>query len=65
MANQEEKILVWLYMVKVSGDNRAAERLKYEVPLSLQEWSRRNDLENLTRAYGEALRHQAPPVDWE
>ena len=65
MSNKEEKILSWLYMVEVTGDNRAAENLKQEVPLSLEEWSRRNDLEKLMRSYRENYRRQTPQVDWE
>jgi hypothetical protein len=55
-----------MYMVEVSGGNQAAESLKQDLPLSLQEWSRRNDLENLTRTYEATRRHnQMPPVEWE
>lgn len=66
ISNEEARILAWMYMVEVSGDNRAAENLQQDLPLSLQEWSRRNELENLTRTY-ETVRqyNQMPPVEWE
>lgn len=66
ISNEEARILAWMYMVEVSGGNQAAESLKQDLPLSLQEWSRRNDLENLTRTYEATRRHnQMPPVEWE
>lgn len=66
VSNEEARILAWMYMVEVSGDNRAAESLKQDLPRSLQEWSRCNDLENLTRTYESIRQHnQLPPVEWE
>ena len=66
MSKEEAKIISWLYMVEISGDTGAAENLKRGVSLSLQEMSRRNDLEKLTRTYAEAQRQNSTPkVDWE
>ena len=64
MPKEEAKIISWLYMVEICGDNKAAENLKRGVSESLMEMSRRNDLEKLTRAYAEA-QQASPVVDWE
>ncbi|MBN9388797.1 MAG: hypothetical protein J0I20_12145 [Chloroflexi bacterium] len=66
VSNEEARILAWMYMVEVSGDNQAAESLKQDLPRSLQEWSHRNNLENLTRTYETVRQHNhLPPVEWE
>ena len=65
LAKDEARIVAWLYMVEVCGENQAAENLKQDAPRSLREWSRRNDLENLTRTYEASRQNQTPPYYWE
>ena len=65
MSKEDSKIISWLYMVEISGDNQASEKLKRGVSESLMEMSRRNDLEKLTRTYAEVQKEQVQKFYWE